>query len=94
MTITDHAYDRAKERCGLNKSAFERILQKAVEQNITHKNTKGNLNKYITSKIMAYRIKATSLIFDKYIFIVAGSTVITVYQIPQSLLPIKKYLKD
>lgn len=94
MTITDHAYDRAKERCGLNKRAFNRMLQKAIASSISHGNTKGRLFKYIQSRIMAYTFKCKVLVHDKYLILYLGETVITIYQIPRNLLPITNFLKE
>lgn len=36
IRITDHAYDRMKERLGWNRKAGERMAQKAFEQGVTH----------------------------------------------------------
>ena len=94
MTITDHAYDRAKERCGLNKHAFDRMLQKAISTNISHASTKGRLHKYIMSVIMPYKFKCKVFVYDKYLILYLNDTIITVYHIPSNLLPITKFLKD
>ena len=94
MTITDHAYDRAKERYGLNKRAFNRMLQKAIASGISHGSTKGRLFKYIQSCTMAYTFKCKVLVHDKYLILYLGETVITIYQIPRNLLPIANFLKE
>ena len=94
MLITDHAYARAKERCGLNKGAFSRILEKAIAANITHSNTKNHLNKYIYKCVAGKKYKFSTLLYDKYLILHTNEVVITVYHIPQSLLPITKFLKD
>ena len=49
MNISNHAKERIKERCGFNKNATERMVNKAFEEGITHRQTKGRLNKWVTS---------------------------------------------
>lgn len=41
IEISKHAEERLKERCGLNKKACKRIVQKAFDEGITHSQTKG-----------------------------------------------------
>ena len=94
MTITPHAYSRAKERCGLNKSAFNHMLEKALTNNVTHINAKAQLHKYITSVVMKHKFHFNILLHDKYIILHTNDTVITVYQLPNSLLPLKNFIKD
>lgn len=52
MIITEHAKQRLRERCGFNKKSYERMVRKAYEDGISHKQTKGRLNKWITSLLM------------------------------------------
>lgn len=49
MTITEHAKQRMKERCGFNSKTAERMAKKAFYGGITHAQTKGKLNKWVTS---------------------------------------------
>lgn len=43
IVITDHAYDRMKERLGWNKKAGARMAQKAYTDGTTHGETRGSL---------------------------------------------------
>ena len=43
--ITDHAYERAKERLSWKTSVLEKMAEKAYNDGICHKDTKGSLNK-------------------------------------------------
>ena len=94
MIITDHAYDRAKERCGLNKSAFNRMLEKALINNWSHANAKPQLYKYITALVMKHKFHFKTLLPDKYIILHTNEVVISVYQLPNTLLPLKNFIKD
>lgn len=49
MNVSSHAKQRLNERCGFNKKAQRRMAEKAFDEGITHKQTKGRLNKWITS---------------------------------------------
>lgn len=94
MEVTDHCYKRAKERLGLSKKAFDRLLSKVVECGITHNRTKNNLNKWISSTIMnsTGNIKFKQLLYSDFMVLHNGDKYITVYKIPSNLLPITKYL--
>ena len=94
MTITDHAYDRAKERCGLNKSAFNRMLEKALINNWSHANAKPQLHKYIMALVMKHKFHFKTLLHDKYIILHTNEVVISVYRLPNTLLPLKNFIKD
>ena len=94
MVITPHAYSRAKERCGLNKSAFNHMLEKALINNWSHANAKSQLHKYIMVLVMKHKFHFKVLLHDKYIILHTNEVVITVYQLPNSLLPLKNFIKD
>ena len=94
MIITPHAYSRAKERCGLNKSAFNHMLEKALINNWSHANAKPQLHKYVTATVMKHKFRFKVLLHDKYMILYTDDTVITVYQLPNSLLPLKNFIKD
>lgn len=49
VRISDHAFDRSKERSGLNKKATLRLAEKAYHEGIKHSDTNGRLYKYISS---------------------------------------------
>lgn len=85
MTITEHAKQRMKERCGFNKKAAERMAKKAFEQGVTHAQTKGKLNKWITS-LYFKNVKANNIrLYGNYAYIFAGETLVTVIPVPVGL---------
>ena len=47
LRISKHAYDRMKERLGMNKKAAQRIAQKALSNGIGREETSGCLQRYI-----------------------------------------------
>ena len=47
IQITDHAYQRMKERCGWNKKAGARMADLAFSHGIEHRNTKGKLHRFL-----------------------------------------------
>lgn len=91
MRITKHASKRMKERCGFNKKTQDRIAQRAFEFGIKHSETKGNLNKWVTSLFFS-NVKANNIrLFGDNAYIFAGETLVTVIPIPASL---KKNMKQ
>ena len=42
---TEHAYDRAKERLNWKSKVLDKMMQKAYEEGIQHKDTKGSLKR-------------------------------------------------
>lgn len=90
IIITDHAYSRMKERAGFNKSAVDKMASRAFEQGICHSETKGSLNRYITSKCLAYiEQKQIIRIYGEFVycFTMDGdkAILITAYGIPKRL---------
>lgn len=91
MEITDHCYKRAKERLGLSKKAFLRHSVRMVEKGITVNKTKSHLNKWITSIVLRQKYKPKVYLYGNAMLITLAEKIITVYDIPQRLLPLNKY---
>ena len=49
VTVSKHAVRRLKEHCGLNKRSAQRMADKAFTDGIRHSDTRGRLNKWVTS---------------------------------------------
>jgi len=86
--ITDHAYDRAKERMSLGKKSFAKLAEKAFLNGVKHSDTKGALNKYLTKLWFEYR-KNNIRIYGVYIYIFDDNNLVTLYLLPSKL---KKHL--
>lgn len=94
IEISKHAFKRLSERSGLSKKAAYRIAERAFTQGITHSETKGNLNKYVTS-LYFNNTKANNIrLYGDKAYIFVGETLVTVLQIPSNLTKdMKKLVK-
>lgn len=91
MNISNHARQRMKERCGFNKKAQGRMAEKAFNDGITHKQTKGRLNKWVTSLFFKNCNANNIRLYGGFVYIFADDTLITVMGIPSN---IKKNMED
>lgn len=86
MKITKRAKERSKERNGWNTKTTERMLKKVLEQGITHSQTKGRLNKWMSSLYNKHRRKGTDIrLYGDKAYIFVEESLITVLQIPANL---------
>ena len=96
IEITKHAYDRMKERLGLNKKAATRMAEIAYSDGIKHGDTNGQLYRYISSQAYAYMKKGYCLkIYGEAVYCFVNgkdeetgekkSSLVTVWTIPQNL---------
>lgn len=95
MKVSKHAQQRIKERCGLHKKSYERMAKKAWEEGVTHAETKGNLNKWVT-KLFFVNTNANNIrLYGDKAYIFCGETLVTVMQIPSNLMKdFKKMVKE
>ncbi|MDE7424384.1 MAG: hypothetical protein K2N51_11980 [Lachnospiraceae bacterium] len=91
MQISKHAKKRLKERCGFNKKSQDRMAQKAFKDGITHSQTKGKLNKWITSLYFKNKKANNIRIYGDKAYIFCNEILVTVIQVPADL---RKNLKD
>lgn len=88
--ITNHAYERAKDRLSLRQESFDRLAEKAMSEGIKHSDTKGRLNRYLT-KLWAQNKQANNIrVYGENVFLFIDTKLVTVFQIPNEL---RKYLK-
>ena len=86
VTITKHAYDRAKERLGWKKSTLKRMTDRVIENGVTHRETNGHLRKYL-NKLYHQKGKANNMrIYGDVIFVFHGKTLITIFKLPTNLI--------
>lgn len=94
MDVSEHAKVRLKERCGFNKKASQRMVQKAFEEGITHGQTKGCLNKWVTSLYFRNKNANNIRLYGDKAYIFCGEKLVTVIQIPQNLVrDLKKMIR-
>ena len=85
MIITQHAKQRMKERCGFNRKSQERMARIAFNEGITHAQTKGRLNKWITSLYFRNKNANNIRIYGDNAYIFADETLVTVIHVPLNL---------
>jgi len=94
MEITKHAFERGKERLGFNKKALERITNKAFQEGISHKDTKGKLHRYLTKLYFKDKFRAENIrIYGDAIFIIQKKRLITIYNLPKEFRNTIKRIK-
>lgn len=94
MDITRHAYQRAKERCGLNKKALSHLLSIAMDKGLKQGDCKGSLSKWVNHVYCTYRNGTHMRIYGEYLFICDDRKLITIYLIPNNLKKSVKILID
>lgn len=94
MDISEHAKERIKERCGFNKNATERMANKAFKEGVSHSQTKGKLNKWVTSLYFKNKNANNIKLYGDKAYIFCDSVLVTVIQIPVGLMKdFKKMVK-
>lgn len=91
MNISNHTRQRMKERCGFNRKAQGRMAEKAFNEGITHKQTKGRLHKWVTSLFFKNCNANNIRLYGNNAYIFCGETLVTVIPIPNN---IKKNMED
>lgn len=86
MRVSNHAKERLKERNGFNKKCSMRMAKKAFSDGITHSQTKGNLNKWITSLYFKEERANNIRLYGDKAYIFCGDVLVTVVQIPNNLM--------
>lgn len=94
IVVTNHALRRLSERSGLSKIAGMRMAEKAFEEGVQHKETKGNLNKWVTSLYFVNKKANNIRLYGDKAFIFSDNILITVLQIPSKLVKEVKRIKN
>ena len=90
ITITDHAFSRAKERLGFDRPATERIALKAYIAGKKHSECRGQLKKYIDSLYLQYHTANNIRIHGEAIYLFTSTRLITIYTLPNQYKTIAK----
>lgn len=91
LKASSHAYDRAKERLGWKSSVLERMMEKAFEEGLRHKDTKGRLRRYLDKMYLKYKSGNNMRIYGENLFIFENATLITIYRLDNGLIKTLKY---
>lgn len=86
--ITNHGEKRLRERNGINKKSVKRIAEKAYYQGLSHSETTGNLNKWISKLYFTHKKANAIRIYGDKAYLFGDINLITVLQIPNDLLHI------
>ncbi len=90
LYITNHGKGRLRERCGIPKKSVKRMADKAFKYGLTHKETTGNLNKYITSLWSKNKNADNIRVYGDKVYIFCGTSLITVLNLPTTLRSIAR----
>lgn len=85
MRVSNHAKMRMKQRCGLSSKSCERIAKKAFEEGVHHNQTKGLLNKWVTSLYFKNQKANNIRLYGDKAYIFCDDVLVTVIQIPSDL---------
>lgn len=82
--ITDHAKDRASERCGIGKSdsKTKRMINNALTRGYGKDQLKGALQRYVMGAYALYGHGNNIKIYAGYVWVFQGLTLITVFGLP------------
>lgn len=94
MEVSNHAKERMKERCGFNKKSCDKMANKAFKEGISHSQTKGRLNKWVTSLYFKNKSANNIRLYGDKAYIFCDKVLVTVIQIPIGLMKdFKKMIK-
>jgi hypothetical protein len=82
VNVSAHGNKRIRSRCGIPKKSVNKLAEEAFTCGITHGETTGSLNKYITA-LYFYNQSANNIrIYRDKVFIFAALRLITVLNLP------------
>ena len=90
---TEHAYEKAKERMKWKPKVLDKMMQKAFDEGIQHKDTKGTLKKCITKLWFRYKFCNNVRIYGENIYFFCDQKLITVYRLDNKLTKHLKYCR-
>lgn len=76
--VTEHAFERMKERCGWNAVAAQRMAQEALDNGIPHAETAGRLKRQMDRLYMQHHTANNLRIFSNFVFVFNKAVLITV----------------
>lgn len=83
VNVSRHAAKRTKERVGLSKKIADKNAQKALDEGITHAETKGSLKRYLDSIYFTNRSINNIRVYQHSVYLFAGPTLVTILSLPQ-----------
>lgn len=88
--VTEHAFEKGKERLSLNKKSLEKLANLAFDKGLKHADMKAYLKKYIDKMYFRNKKANNVRVYGEVLFIFVEDRLVTLYQLPNNL---KKYIK-
>lgn len=85
IEVSRHAYERLHERCGLSSKAATRMAEKAFYIGMKHSDTKGQINRWITSLYFNNKNANNIRLYGNFAYIFCNKILVTVLEIPNNL---------
>lgn len=85
IKVSRHAYERLHERCGLSRKAAIRMAEKAFYTGMKHSDTKGQINRWITSLYFNNKNANNIRLYGNFVYIFCNKILVTVLEIPNNL---------
>ena len=85
IRITDHAYQRGKERLSLGRNSLQRMAHKAFKEGTRHCETKGTLNRFLSKIYFQHGNVNNVRIYGENVFLFVDNILVTLYQLPVDL---------
>lgn len=82
VNVSAHGSKRIRSRCGVPKKTVNKLATEAFSSGITHGETNGSLNKYLTALYFRNQTANNIRIYQNKVFIFSGSHLITVLNLP------------
>lgn len=92
--VTKHATKRIRTRLGLPKHVSEKNADKAFRNGIRHKETTGSLHRYMDFLFFQNQNANNIRIYHNFVYIFAGKTLITVFDLPNKYKKAAARLQD
>lgn len=91
MIITEHAFQRARARMGLNREAFARTAAKAFESGAKLEDTRGKVQRYIEGLLEKKQTADNTRIYGEFVYVFCGAYLVTVHHLPKEYRNYKQY---
>ena len=79
MTISDHAYQRAKERLGWKKRTLERMAERVLVSGTYYKDMSKSMKEYIAR--LECKTGRTYIVYGEHLYSFDGDALITVFKV-------------
>lgn len=81
--ITNHARKRFKQRLGVHKTDTNKNAERVLREGLAQKDVRGDISRFMAALYFRNRRCNNIRLYKGDVFIFAGSTLVTVFPIPQ-----------